>query len=246
MFKKHQLRGSGSIHIENTPGKVDYTVNSKDIINKIDELKEALFNSRLKVDKYNLSVHTPKDPEKGYKLPKYMQDRDKYYETPDDYRFHKSIEKYNEMKKTKPDYELNPQLYIKRTINNNKISKELKDSVNNSIKKYNNKETLTEEDYKNLAEYLENQNIKNNKLPTIKKRREDIKKIIDERLPKKEEPKKQETKQEETPIKRGRPKGSKNKTKKLITKKEDYDEEKGYGLFMWRPAVQPVVNPRNK
>ena len=86
MSKKQSLRGCGSIHINNTPGKENYTFESQDVIKKLDDLKKAIINSRLKVDKYNLTVRTPKDINKGYKLPKYMQDRDKYYETAKDYR----------------------------------------------------------------------------------------------------------------------------------------------------------------
>lgn len=268
MFKKHQLRGCGSIHIENTPGYKDYTFESNEIIKKIDELKDAILESRLKQDNYNLIVNKPKDPEKGYYSERIKEEKSK--------KELKNITDYSAFKK-------------------------LKNSVNASLVKYSKNEKLNEEDYKNLAEYLENKKIKNNKLPTIKDRRDYIKKIIDERY-KKEEPKKQETrptkeeieeeirinklnnpkeeeifkikkpkkriteeevkenkkllndqhaledKQKEKPIKRkrGRPKGTKNKPKKLITKKEDYDEEKGYGLFMWRPAVQPVVNPTSK
>jgi len=219
MFKKHQLRGCGSIHIENTPGYRDYTFESNEIIKKIDELKDAILESRLKQDNYNLIVNKPKDPEKGYYSERIKEEKSK--------KELKNIEDYSAFKK-------------------------LKNSVNASLVKYSKNEKLNEEEYKNLAEYLENKKIKNNKLPTIKDRRDYIKKIIDERLPKKEEPKqepkqepkkpepKQEPKQEETPIKRkrGRPKGSKNKKQK--------EDKKGYGLFMWRPAVQPVVNPRNK
>ena len=74
MSKKQSLRGCGSIHINNTPGEKDYTIESKDVIKKLDELKKEIINSRLKVDKYNLTVRTPKDINKGYKLPKYIQE----------------------------------------------------------------------------------------------------------------------------------------------------------------------------
>lgn len=56
MSKKQSLRGCGTLTINNTPGKEEYTFDSKEIIKKIDELKEAILNSKLKQDSYNIFV----------------------------------------------------------------------------------------------------------------------------------------------------------------------------------------------
>ena len=53
---KKSLRGCGTLTIKDTPGKEDYTYDSKEIIKKIDELKEAILNSKLKQDSYNIYV----------------------------------------------------------------------------------------------------------------------------------------------------------------------------------------------
>lgn len=121
---KRELIGKGTLTIENTKGKQDYNFDSNEIINKIDELRKALKNSRLKKDNYSLTVR-----------------------------------KINKRKQ-------NPE-YIA-----------LKESVNNSIKKYlrlqadaklhgqeavnNNNEKLTDKEYDDLIKY--NEKLKTNPL----------------------------------------------------------------------------------
>ena len=58
--RKKDLSGCGTLTIKNTPGEEDYNFDSKEIIKKIDELKQAIINSRLKRDQYNLSVRKVK------------------------------------------------------------------------------------------------------------------------------------------------------------------------------------------
>lgn len=61
-----------------------------------------------------------------------------------------------------------------------KISIELKNSVNNSIKKSKDGEKLTEKEYEDLIKY--NEILKDNKLPTVIKKRELIKEIVSKKF----------------------------------------------------------------
>ena len=175
------LRGAGSININNTPGKEDFDFDSKEIINKIDELKDAILKSRLKVDNYNLTVRTPKNKEKGFsRIPKYIKEG---FETPAEYRKSKKVVKTqtNETKR-------------RNTNIQQPIQTELKNSVNNSISKYKKKETLTEKEYEDLIKY--NELLKDNKLPTIIKKRELIKEIVSKKFNGEEKKEVKEVKEE--------------------------------------------------
>lgn len=144
---KRDLIGKGTLTIKNTPGEVEKTFDSKEIINKIDDLKEAILKSRLKYDKYNLIVSKPKDIKKGYRKPLYKDLKTKKIE--ENTKSNDKVPKLN-LKKVKKNEFYRKSLKIKpETIEEYKKSIEhLKKipAVKPIINKYNNKEKLTEED----------------------------------------------------------------------------------------------------
>ena len=227
---KRDLKGCGYITIKDTPGPVEETFDSNEIINKIDKLKEALLKSRLKVDNYNLSVHTPKDPKKGYRLPKYMKDR---FNTPEEYRAYKKFLKSEEKGKEKLQNKEN------RKTGEKSAKQKRKDlnNINSIIDKNMKGEKLTEQDYEDLVKY--NETLKNNPLNKetskdnpLKRKYNSIKKIIDGKFEKKETKEekqeiKPETKQEEKPeIKQEEIKPEPKPEKQEETNPETKPEEK--------------------
>lgn len=126
--RKHELRGCGSIVINDTEG-IDATndISVNEIKKDIRKLRKILKQHKIKESGGNINVSQPR------------------------------------------------------------ISNELKKSVNDSIKKYNNSELLSDKEYEDLVLY--NEKIKTYKLPTIIKKRELINNIINKKIVPKEAPK---------------------------------------------------------
>lgn len=174
-------KGCGTLTIKDTPGIEDYTFNSKEIINKIDDLKEAILKSHLKVHNYNLNVSKPKDINKGYsRIPKYLKEG---FKTPEEYRAYKKILTSEKKGKEK----------IQKQQERKKQLKKIP-AVKPIINKYDKKEKLAEEDYNQLVIYKDMMK----KNPKLKKTIDKIDEIINGKFEKKEEIK-PEIKQDEKP-----------------------------------------------
>lgn len=121
--KRVNKAGCGTLSITNTPGE-SYSIDSKEVLKQIEDLKKAITKSRLKYDNYNLIVNKPRDINKGYSKPLYRDEpRPKI----------KQIEPKPERKK------------------NEKLKKI--PAVKSIINKYDNKEALTEKEYDDLVIY---------------------------------------------------------------------------------------------
>ncbi len=71
--KRVNKAGCGTLSITNTPGE-SYSIDSKEVLKQIEDLKKAITKSRLKYDNYNLIVNKPRDINKGYSKPLYRDE----------------------------------------------------------------------------------------------------------------------------------------------------------------------------
>lgn len=152
--RKHELRGCGSIVIDDTEG-TDATneISVNEIKKDIRKLRKILKQHKIKESGVNPSQSEGLAPSK---------------------------------------------LGDNINVSQPRISNELKKSVNDSIKKYNNSESLSDKEYEDLVLY--NEKIKTYKLPTIIKKRELINNIINKKVVPKEAPKEEKEIDLESPV----------------------------------------------
>lgn len=225
------------IKIDNIPSNL---LNKKDI----ETLKEYVNHPKIK----NNKLYYVKDKRERLinKIKDYEDKNGKV-----DVKINEPEKENNEIKKMKKDYEKTNKDYkeVKKQIKKNDLKLNKRNKIQDFIDNERKKADIIKEDNKKINEFINNPVInkifkkkeptKEVKHPTKEEIEEEIKmnklkNPTTEEIKIKKHPKKREIIDEvienKHPKRRGRPKGSKNKPKKQITKKEGYDSEKGFGI----------------